>query len=289
MRVAVVTDTTACLGADRAEAAGVTVVPLHVHVGGGRSVPAREITPEEVVEILAAGKERAATSRPSPGELVETYRRVVAETGCEAIVSVHLSAGVSGTVEAAELARDELAGQVPVEVVDSRVIGLAMGYAVLAGARVAAGGADPGEVAEVVRARAAASRTWFYVDTLEHLRRGGRIGRAAALVGAALAIKPLLTLRDGEVHPAAKVRTRAKALARLVDLAVEAVETARSEGRPVELAVHQLAAEEGAAALAEELRGRTGLTPEIAVLDPVVGVHTGPGTLGVVVAPGDLP
>ncbi|MFB9731851.1 DegV family protein [Ornithinimicrobium kibberense] len=289
MRVAVVTDTTACLGADRAEAAGVTVVPLHVHVGGGRSVPAREITPEEVVEILAAGKERAATSRPSPGELVETYRRVVAETGCEAIVSVHLSAGVSGTVEAAELARDELAGQVPVEVVDSRVIGLAMGYAVLAGARAAAGGADPGEVAEVVRARAAASRTWFYVDTLEHLRRGGRIGRAAALVGAALAIKPLLTLRDGEVHPAAKVRTRAKALARLVDLAVEAVETARSEGRPVELAVHQLAAEEGAAALAEELRGRTGLTPEIAVLDPVVGVHTGPGTLGVVVAPGDLP
>lgn len=289
MRVAVVTDTTACLGADRAEAAGVTVVPLHVHVGGGRSVPAREITPEEVVEILAAGKERAATSRPSPGELVETYRRVVAETGCEAIVSVHLSAGVSGTVEAAELARDELAGQVPVEVVDSRVIGLAMGYAVLAGARVAAGGADPGEVAEVVRARAAASRTWFYVDTLEHLRRGGRIGRAAALVGAALAIKPLLTLRDGEVHPAAKVRTRAKALARLVDLAVEAVETARSEGRPVELAVHQLAAEGGAAALAEELRGRTGLTPEIAVLDPVVGVHTGPGTLGVVVAPGDLP
>lgn len=289
MRVAVVTDTTACLGADRAEAAGVTVVPLHVHVGGGRSVPAREITPEEVVEILAAGKERAATSRPSPGELAETYRRVVAETGCEAIVSVHLSAGVSGTVEAAELARDELAGQVPVEVVDSRVIGLAMGYAVLAGARAAAGGADPGEVAEVVRARAAASRTWFYVDTLEHLRRGGRIGRAAALVGAALAIKPLLTLRDGEVHPAAKVRTRAKALARLVDLAVEAVETARSEGRPVELAVHQLAAEEGAADLAEELRGRTGLTPEIAVLDPVVGVHTGPGTLGVVVAPGDLP
>ena len=289
MRVAVVTDTTACLGADRAEAAGVTVVPLHVHVGGGRSVPAREITPEEVVEILAAGKERAATSRPSPGELVETYRRVVAETGCEAIVSVHLSAGVSGTVEAAELARDELAGQVPVEVVDSRVIGLAMGYAVLAGARAAAGGADPGEVAEVVQARAAASRTWFYVDTLEHLRRGGRIGRAAALVGAALAIKPLLTLRDGEVHPAAKVRTRAKALARLVDLAVEAVETARSEGRPVELAVHQLAAEGGAAALAEELRGRTGLTPEIAVLDPVVGVHTGPGTLGVVVAPGDLP
>ena len=178
MRVAVVTDTTACLGADRAEAAGVTVVPLHVHVGGGRSVPAREITPEEVVEILAAGKERAATSRPSPGELAETYRRVVAETDCEAIVSVHLSAGVSGTVEAAELARDELAGQVPVEVVDSRVIGLAMGYAVLAGARAAAGGAEAREVADVVRARTAGSRTWFYVDTLEHLRRGGRIGRA---------------------------------------------------------------------------------------------------------------
>ncbi|MGC5583340.1 DegV family protein [Ornithinimicrobium sp. W1665] len=288
MRVAVVTDTTACLGPDRAEEAGVSVVPLHVHVGGTRSVPAREITPGEVVDILADGKQRASTSRPSPGELAEVYRRVAAETGCSTIVSVHLSAGVSGTVEAAELARDELAGEVTVEVVDSRVIGLAMGYAVLAGARAAAAGGDAQEVADVVRARSAASRTWFYVDTLDHLRRGGRIGRAAALVGTALAIKPLLTLRDGEVHPAAKVRTRAKALARLVELAVEAVEGARAEGRTVELAVHQLAAAEAAAELAGELAERTGLTAEIAELDPVVGVHTGPGTLGVVVAPGEV-
>ena len=288
MRVAVVTDTTACLSDSRAAEAGVTVVPLHVHVGGTRSVPAREITPGEVVEILSTGRERVSTSRPSPGELVETYRRVTRETGCSAIVSVHLSAGVSGTVEAAELARDELAHEIAVEVVDSRVVGLAMGYAVLAGARAAAAGGDVQEVADVVRARSAASRTWFYVDTLEHLRRGGRIGRAAALVGTALAIKPLLTVRDGEVHPAAKVRTRAKALARLVDLAVEVVETARSEGRSVDLAVHQLAAEEAAGELVGVLRERTGLTAEVAELDPVVGVHTGPGTLGVVVAPGDL-
>lgn len=289
MGVAVVTDSTSCLPPRRAEEEGLTVVPLHVLVAGEDRVAAREISPGEVAEILGRGKERISTSMVSPGEFVDAFREVADRTGCHEIVSVHLSGRISGTVESARAAAAELADELRVMVVDSGVLGMALGYAACTGARVAAGGAGVEEVAAAVEARAAGTRTWFYVDTLEHLRRGGRIGRAAALVGAALAIKPLLTLRDGEVHPAAKVRTRAKALARLVDLAVEAVETARSEGRHVDLAVHQLAAEEGAAELAEELRGRTGLTPEIAVLDPVVGVHTGPGTLGVVVAPGDLP
>jgi DegV family protein with EDD domain len=201
------------------------------------------------------------------------------------VVSVHLSGAMSGTVEAAELARDELAGELEVVVVDSRVLGMAMGYAVCAGAEAAAGGASAAEVAEVVRRRAAASRTWFCVDTLEHLRRGGRIGRAQALLGSALAIKPLLTLRDGEVHPLEKVRTRAKAHARLVERAVEAVEQARAEGHEVRVAVLQLAAEEAAGGLARAVQERTGVAPELTELDPVVSVHAGPGTVGIVVAP----
>ena len=280
-----VTDSTACLSPQTAQRLGVTVVPLHVTVSGRGTVQAREITPGEVAEILGASKARMSTSRPSPGELVAAYREVVRRTGATEIVSAHLSGGVSGTVEAAELARDEVAGEVAVEVVDSRVLGLALGYAVCAGAGAAARGEDTAAVAELVRRHAAASRTWFYVDTLEHLRRGGRIGRAAALLGSALSIKPLLTLRDGEVHPAEKVRTRAKALARLVDRAVAAVDEARGEGLQVRLAVHQLAAAEAAADLAGQLRDRTGIEPEVAELDPVVGVHTGPGTLGIVVAP----
>ncbi|TQM96290.1 DegV family protein with EDD domain [Ornithinimicrobium humiphilum] len=284
-RTQLVTDATACLPRGTAERLGVAVVPLHVTVSGRGTVQAREITPAEVADILATSSARMSTSRPSPGEFVDAYRDVAERTGADTIVSAHLSGAVSGTVEAAELARDELAGELTVEVVDSRVLGMALGYAVCAGAEAAASGAGAADVAEVVSRHAAASRTWFYVDTLEHLRRGGRIGRAAALVGSALAIKPLLTLRDGEVHPEERVRTRAKALARLVDRAAAAVEEARAEGLEVRMAVHELGAAEAAADLAGTLQERTGLEPLVTELDPVVGVHTGPGTLGVVVAP----
>jgi DegV family protein with EDD domain len=284
-----VTDTTACLPAGTAERLGVTVVPLHVTVSGRGTVEAREITPAEVADILGSSRARMSTSRPSPGEFVAAYRQVAERTGSRDIVSVHLSGAVSGTVEAAQLARDEVVDELTVEVVDSRVLGLALGYAVCAGAEAAARGQDAASVAELVRRHAAASRTWFYVDTLEHLRRGGRIGRAAALVGSALAIKPLLTLRDGEVHPEERVRTRAKALARLVDRVAGAVDEARDDGLDVRLAVHQLAAADAAADLARVLRERTGIEPDVTELDPVVGVHTGPGTLGVAVAPQPRP
>lgn len=290
MGVSVVTDSTSCLSAPRAEQAGLTVVPLHVVVEGKGSVSDREITPGEVAEILAAGRERVTTSRISPGEFVAAWREVAERTGCEAIVSTHLSGAVSGTVEAAELARDELAGELAVEVVDSRVLGMALGYAACSGGLVAAAGGGVDQVAAAVRARAEATRTLFYVDTFEHLRRGGRIGRAQALLGSALAIKPLLTIREGVVAPQERVRTRAKALRRLVDLAVEAVDqttAAADQDRTgtVEIAVHELGAREAAEALAGELAERAGVDPEVVELDPVVGVHTGPGTLAVVVAP----
>lgn len=285
MSVAVVTDSTSCLDPGQVEAARLTVVPLHVLVGGRGRLAGREIQPGEVAEILRKGKERVTTSGVAPGEFAAAYREVAARTGCTDIVSVHLSGGVSATVEAAGLARDEVAGEVAVHVVDSRVLGMALGYAACTGAEVAAGGASAEEVVAAVRARAEAGRTWFYVDTLEHLRRGGRIGRAQALLGSALAIKPLLTIRDGVVAPQERVRTRARALARLVEHAVGAVEAARTGGLDVQLAVHELAAREAGEELAGTLSERTGIDPVVVELDPVVGVHTGPGTLGVVVSP----
>lgn len=302
MGVCVVTDSTSCLTPERAAQEGVTVVPLHVLVSGKDHKADREISPDEVAEILGKGKERVTTSMVSPGEFVEAFREAAARTGSEAVVSVHLSSKVSGTVGSARQAAEALAGELRVEVVDSQVLAMALGYAACAGARAARAGADVEEVVEAVLARAEATRTWFYVDTLEHLRRGGRIGRAQALLGSALAIKPLLTIRDGEVATQEKVRTRAKALSRLVEHVVGAVEEARTDvaaeagdeagdkagaeaGDGVEVAVHELDAREAAEELAATLAERTGVTPEIVQLDPVVGTHTGPGTLGVVVAP----
>lgn len=285
MSIAVVTDSTSCLDPGRVAAAGLTVVPLHVHVGGRGRLAGREIQPGEVAEILRRGKERVTTSGVAPGEFAAVYREVAHRTGCTELVSVHLSGGVSATVEAAQLAREELADELAVHVVDSRVLGMALGYAACSGAAAAAAGSSAEDVVAAVRARADAGRTWFYVDTLEHLRRGGRIGRAQALLGSALAIKPLLTIKGGEVAPQERVRTRSKALARLVEHAVGAVEQAQGDGLDVELAVHELSAREAGEELAGELQARTGIRPVVVELDPVVGVHTGPGTLGVVVSP----
>jgi len=153
---------------------------------------------------------------------------------------------------------------------------------VLAAARAAASGATVDEVAEAARARAESSTAVFYVDTLEHLRRGGRIGAASALLGSALAVKPLLHLVDGQIQPLEKVRTSARAISRLEELAVE-----RARDAPVDVAVHHLANGDRAGALAERLRARLRGIDEMVVSEvgAVVGAHVGPGMLAVVVSP----
>jgi DegV family protein with EDD domain len=159
---------------------------------------------------------------------------------------------------------------------------MGMGFAVLAAARAAAEGADAGTVAEVARDTAAATRTFFMVDTLEHLRRGGRIGSAAALLGTALSVKPVLHVRGGKVVPLEKVRTTARALNRLVQHAVAA-----ADDTPVALAVHHLAAPERADRLTAELRQHVPELVELYVseLGAAIGAHVGPGAVGVVIAP----
>ena len=284
MDVALVTDSSACLPPETAAQHGVRVLPLHVFVGDRGAAGTREGTgPEDVVALLRHGRARVSTSRVSPGELETAYRELRRTTGCRSIVSAHLSAGVSGTVEAACLAADAVRDEVEVTVIDSRSVGLALGWAVLDGAARAAEGGDAGAVSEVVRERLGTTRAWFYVDSLEHLRRGGRLGRAQALLGSALSIKPLLTIEGGQVAAAEKVRTRAKALARLVDLAAEECARVADGGRAPRLAVHELDAAAAAHELADVLRERTGLDVEVVALDLSVGVHTGPGTLGVIV------
>lgn len=286
MATAVLTDSTACLPPELAAEAGVALIPLHVQVGRRTLAEGVDITVDEVAELLRAGKEKVGTSRPAPGEFVERFRDVARSTGADSIVAVLISSAISGTVEAAELAAQAVREEMTVEVVDSRILGMGMGYAATAAAEVAYAGASPAAVASVARARCAASSTYFYVDTLEHLRRGGRVGTAQAILGSALAIKPLLMLAEGEVQLAERVRTRARALARLEETCLEAI-TAAPAGQVVDVAVHHLDWLEQAEGLRDRLREAVpvGGRLDLVELGAVAGVHTGPGTLAVTVSP----
>ncbi|GAB7183234.1 DegV family protein [Kitasatospora sp. Ki12] len=276
--LALVTDSTAYLPQEALDRYGITVVPLSVAVGDSVLSEGVEISPKDVAEALR-GKQRVTTSRPNPETFAATYR-AAAEAGAKGIVSVHISGELSGTVEAARLAAAE--APVPVRVVDSRLVGMALGYAVLAAAESIAAGQGLAEAAEAATRRAATTSGFFYVDTLEHLRRGGRIGAARALLGSALAVKPLLHLDGGRIEPLEKVRTASRAIARLEEIAVE-----RSGEREVDITVHHLAAEDRAEPLAERLRARVPGLRELYVgeVGAVIGAHVGPGLLAVVVAP----
>jgi DegV family protein with EDD domain len=277
-RVAVVTDSTAYLPDGIADKHGVGVVPLHVVLGLRTGMEGTEVSPSDVASALAERRISVSTSRPTPGEFATAYRAA----GSPCVVSVHLSGELSGTVEAARLAAADVADDgIEVRVVDARTIAMGLGFAVIAAAEAATSGADVDEVSAAASSTAEKTTTLFYVDTLEHLRRGGRIGAAAALFGTALAVKPLLHVLDGRIAPLEKVRTASKALARLEDLAVGLVKEA-----PVDVAVHHLAAQDKAEALADRLRARLpGLqTLHVSEVGAVVGAHVGPGLLGVVVS-----
>lgn len=281
MPVAVVTDSTASLSREAARAAGVLVVPLRVVVDGTAYAEGVDVEPADVAAALRAHRQ-VTTSRPTPQQVLDAYTQA-AEQGADAVVSLHISAALSGTCESAVLAARE--SPVPVEVVDSGSMGMGLGFLVLDAARRARTGAGPTEVAEAARARADVTSAFFYVATLEHLRRGGRIGAASALLGSALAIRPLLILDEGVIAPLEKVRTSSRALARLEELAATAAQAA---GGPVALAVQHLDAAERAAQLADRLRDRVPTATEVVVAEigAVVGAHVGPGLVAVVVSPG---
>ena len=281
MSVAIVTDSTAYLPVDLVASQGIRVVPLHVVLGGRQFSEGVDVTTAEVAAALRK-LTPVSTSRPSPQQFLEAYEAAAA-SGAEAVVSVHISSDMSGTAESARLAAD--LAPITVEVVDSRSIGMAMGYAVLSAAEGARAGSDAKAVAAIASSRAKAATVIFYVDTLEYLRRGGRIGAASALLGSALAIKPLLAMADGHIKPIEKVRTAARALSRLEELALRAAGAAGDAG--VDIAVHHLDSPTRANDLVDRLRAKVPSTAKVVLLElgAVVGAHVGPGTIAVAVSP----
>jgi DegV family protein with EDD domain len=282
MSVALVTDSTASLPAEVVAARDITVVPLQVVIGAtsyDEGVDAGA-TPEMLAVALKAWTP-VSTSRPNPDEMLEVYERLAID-GATEIVSIHLSGELSGTFESAQLAARK--SSIPVLTVDSRQVGMGVGFAVLSAADARDEGADASAIAAAARRRVSLTTSLFYVDTLEYLRRGGRVGAAAAFVGSALAVKPILRIDDGRVAPFERVRTAGKALHRLEELAADAAGSA-----PVDVAVAHLASPERGATLAERLgerlaAGLEGRPVHLGEIGAVLGAHVGPGMVAVVVA-----
>jgi DegV family protein with EDD domain len=281
--VALVTDSTAMLPPDLVKERDITVVPLQVVIGAKsyhEGVDA-EATPDTIAESLREWSP-VSTSRPTPAVFLEAYERARVQ-GAQEVLSIHLSGEMSGTFESAQLAARD--SSIPVRAVDTRQLGMATGYAVLTAADVLDEGGSCEEAAGAALARADGTTSLFYVDTLEYLRRGGRIGAAAALLGSALAVKPLLEIVDGRICPREKVRTTGRALSRLEELAVAA-----ADDRQVDVTVAHLANPERADVLAANLGNRltenlSGREVWVGEVGAVIGAHVGPGMVAVVVSP----
>ena len=272
--VHVVTDSTASLPSGDLPA--LSVVPLHVLAGDEVFLEGIDVSPDDVAHRIGAG-ERVTTSQPTPHALVTAYE-AAARAGARSIVSIHLSGDLSGTVHAAALAATR--SPVPVRVVDSRTVAMGLGFAALAAADVAAAGGTVDEVARRAIAVADSCRAIFMVESLDHLRRGGRLGVAAATLGTVLGVRPLLAVRDGRIEVIQKVRTRGAAVDRLIQVAVDSVER---RGEP-ELAVHYLGDDGAARDVADRLWDETGVRAAVTPVSAVVGAHAGPGVLAIVVA-----
>lgn len=281
MSVAVVTDSTCDLPADLAEALGVRVVPLSVLFGRREAFSRVSVTDEEFYAELAASDELPTTSQPSAPWFQEAWADA-RDAGHEAVVSLHLSAELSGTVDRARALAPSAV--LPVEVVDSRQVSGGLALQVLAAVRVAAAG---GTVDDVVRAAGAvrdSTVSLLVVDTLAYLRRGGRLSGPEAVLGAALRVRPLLGVEAGRIELLDRERTWSRAIRRLVD---RAAEVAGDEPQHAVIA-HALAPERAAEVLTA-VREQVDVVEHLeVVVGPVVGTHTGPGAVGVALAPDRL-
>ena len=253
---------------------GIRVVPLHVLIGGTDLRDGVDEMPADLYQ-----RPQVTTAGASPAELAAAYRAALTESGGDGVVAVHLSSELSSTLGAAEHAAQEYGGLV--RVVDSRSAGMGTGFVALAAARAARSGADLEDVVAQARTAVGRVRALIVVQRLENLRRSGRIGTATSWLGTALALKPLLQMDDGTLVLAQRVRTTSKAVAAMVEQVLELVGEKRAE-----LAVQHVDNLAGATDLAATLAGALpGCgAPVVTDLGPVLGVHLGPGALGVVVS-----
>ncbi len=277
--VAIVTDSTADLPALLAATRSVTMVPLTLNLDGRSYLDGVDITAEQFYRRLQQSTSHPTTSQPSAGRFAKTYSALLEDH--DAVVSIHISEKLSGTYASARQAAD-MTDPKRVHVIDSQVVSMSLGLATLAAAQEAAQGASAEAVIDRVTSMIPHLQTYFSVATLEFLRRGGRIGRASALLGSVLQVKPVLCIRDGLVTPLERVRTFDRALNRIVELTREV-----DRGSGVCIIVGHANAEADAERVSRELEP-IAETLMLQPIGPVVGAHAGPGVVGLGCYPADL-
>ncbi|MGD2253502.1 MAG: DegV family protein [Anaerolineales bacterium] len=272
--IAIITDSLASIPQQLLGQYGIHVLPQILIWEGETLLDGVDITPTEFYHRLSSAKEMPTTSQVTVGAFKDIFEPLV-ERGTP-ILAILVSSQLSGTVQSAVTAKEMFPGAT-IEIVDSRSVSMAMGYQVLAAARAAAEGQSLEQVVAIAHQGSEHTGVLFAVDTLEFLHRGGRIGGASRLLGTALNLKPVLELRDGRVEATEKVRTKSKALARVLDLVEERIAGADN----VRLAVLHANAQEGANAMLEAAVVRCHPVESIMTdVSPVLGTHAGPGTVG---------
>ncbi|MDO8567567.1 MAG: DegV family protein [Dehalococcoidales bacterium] len=278
MSVKIVTDSLSDITSDIAEKLGITVVPVYVRFGEECFRDRVEMTTEEFYQRLVRSQVMPTTTQPPPNDFFEVYQKLAKET--DEILVVTLSNKLSGTYQSAVQARKMMGGKTRIEVIDSMTVVMGLGLIVIAAAKAAQSGAKLSELADLVRGASPRSHAIMLLDTLKYLAKGGRIGKAQGLLGSMLSIKPILTIRDGEVHPLTRVRSRAAGMDYLYDVVA---------GFPKveELAVEHANTPEEADKLIERLGS---LYPKANIykstVSPVIGTYVGPRVLCVSVLEG---
>jgi len=275
-KAVVVTDGTSSLTQQMGQKYGLSVVPIYVTFGTQTYRDGIDLDAGLFYRMLRSSKQLPITSQPTVADFVQTYTALSEQA--QAIVSIHPSIKMSATVDSARAARKELP-DVPIHVIDTHSVSMGLGLIAIAAARAAEAGHDASEIVRLVEELIPKVNIIFTVETLEYLHKGGRIGGATALIGAALNIKPILHVQDGQVEPLEKPRTRKRAIGRMLDLMAERIGTAEA----VHVSILHCAVTDEAQALAKRLAAEFPCVELLtAEAGPVIGTHAGPGTLGVV-------
>jgi len=272
MSVKIVTDSLSDITGDLIDELGVTVVPLTVFFGHESFLDRVTITTDEFYRRLVHGNVLPTTTQPSPADFLDVYRKLAKET--DEILVVTLSSRLSGTYQSAKQAQDMFDGKCRIEVIDSRMVAMCLGVIVIAAAKAAKAGANLDELVDLVHKNISRTYLLAYFDTLKYLAKGGRIGKAQGLLGAVLSVKPILTIKDGEMAPVTRLRSKAAGMDYLYNFAAGFAEIE-------EMAVENATTPDDAQALAERLKGIYPGRIYLSALSPVLGTYAGPGALAI--------